>query len=432
MYYYLFQVETDCFIPSRSKVGKLKLKKTSLPRFNLHPPTDRSIRLTARCVTAIERQNIAASPEPTENHVGAISEEMMERQTEEAGNTFPQDFIMADERDSQQHEGNRSSTIKKGKLSNLSIVIGICLFSNIWYADSETGPQNESQSHSPASVQGYAEEESEDSVQSDCYESADSFHDDDCCDEEDSDGDDELKDSSYSYDEESDSESETERSTYSRQEAIKCTRKLIDQNPMLYLGVPSNCLFVIDDICDKLALQSGHGSLSKVDIIRLILMKVKLDDSFERLGHMFGISKSRASVIFSTYAPLVSSHLKQFVYWPTREFIRARVPLAFRKRYSDVESIIDAFEIQIEKPSNVMWQAQTWSNYKHCNTFKYLISITPDGLINFISREFGGRIADDDLTVSSGFIAQLKKGALVMADRGFKNIYSALKTALCR
>jgi len=161
-------------------------------------------------------------------------------------------------------------------------------------------------------------------------------------------------------------------------------------------------------------------------------MRVKLDDSFERLGHMFGISASRAAVIFATYVPLVSSHLKQFVYWPTKEFIRARVPLAFRKRYSDVESIIDAFEIQIEKPSNVMWQAQTWSNYKHCNTFKYLISITPDGLINFISKGFGGRIADDDLTVSSGFIAQLKKGALVMADRGFKNIFSALKTAYCR
>ena len=109
-------------------------------------------------------------------------------------------------------------------------------------------------------------------------------------------------------------------------------------------------------------------------------MKVKLDDSFERLGHMFGISKSRASVTFSTYAPLFSSHLKQFVYWPSREFIRVRVPLAFRKRYSDVESIIDAFEIQIEKPSNVMWQGQTWSHYKHCNTLKYLISITPDGL----------------------------------------------------
>lgn len=201
---------------------------------------------------------------------------------------------------------------------------------------------------------------------------------------------------------------------------------------MLYLGVPTNCLFTIDDICAKLKLQSGHGSLSKVDVIRLILMRVKLDDSFERLGHMFGISVSRAAVIFATYVPLVSSHLKQFVYWPTREFIRSRVPLAFRKRYSDVESIIDAFEIQLEKPSNVLWQAQTWSNYKHCNTFKYLISITSNGLINFISSGFGGRIADDDLTVSSGFIAQLKKGALVMADRGFKNIFSALKAAYCR
>ena len=39
--------------------------------------------------------------------------------------------------------------------------------------------------------------------------------------------------------------------------------------------------------------------------------------------------------------------------------------------------IIDCFEIFIERPSNLLARAQTFSNYKHHNTVKVLIGITP-------------------------------------------------------
>ena len=41
-----------------------------------------------------------------------------------------------------------------------------------------------------------------------------------------------------------------------------------------------------------------------------------------------------------------------------------------------------------------MSKAVTWSTYKHHNTVKYLISITPQGTVSFISKGYGGRASD--------------------------------------
>ncbi|KAJ8670847.1 hypothetical protein QAD02_002106 [Eretmocerus hayati] len=54
-------------------------------------------------------------------------------------------------------------------------------------------------------------------------------------------------------------------------------------------------------------------------------------------------------------------------------------------RYSNVQSIIDCFEIEIEKPSNALHQALIWPNYKRYNTDKYLLAVTGDGLITYVS-----------------------------------------------
>ena len=81
--------------------------------------------------------------------------------------------------------------------------------------------------------------------------------------------------------------------------------------------------------------------------------------------------------------------------------------------------IIDCFEIFIDKPSNLMARAQTFSNYKHHNTVKVLIGISPQGTIPFVSEASGGRTSDKFLTENCGFLRNLLPGDLVLADRGF-------------
>ena len=82
--------------------------------------------------------------------------------------------------------------------------------------------------------------------------------------------------------------------------------------------------------------------------------------------------------------------------------------------------IIDCYEIQSQRPSGLMNQSITYSDYKSRNTFKVLIGCTPTGLVSFVSEVSGRRISDKDITMRSGLVDLLERGDMVMADRGFE------------
>ena len=66
-----------------------------------------------------------------------------------------------------------------------------------------------------------------------------------------------------------------------------------------------------------------------------------------------------------------------------------------------------------------MARAQTWSNYKHHNTVKLLICTTPQGVVSFISKAWGGRASDKYITERCGILQHLLPGDVVLTDRGF-------------
>jgi hypothetical protein len=57
------------------------------------------------------------------------------------------------------------------------------------------------------------------------------------------------------------------------------------------------------------------------------------------------------------------------------------------------------------------------ANYKHNNTIKFLVSVTPTGAISYVSKAFGGRTSDKVITQRSGYLDKLEHGNQVLADR---------------
>ena len=64
-------------------------------------------------------------------------------------------------------------------------------------------------------------------------------------------------------------------------------------------------------------------------------------------------------------------------------------------------------------------QACTFSSYKHHNTIKVLLGITPQGVISYVSDTWGGRVSDKYITQNCGILNHLIPGDVVLADRGF-------------
>jgi hypothetical protein len=203
-----------------------------------------------------------------------------------------------------------------------------------------------------------------------------------------------------------------------RQQSLQLTMMIIKKTPRFYLGIPEECYFLVD-IIEK------HTNISKKNIL-LCLKKIRLDTTFSELGDNFGITLSYASKVFLKSIPKIAAALQPFIHKANNAGITRNLPIAFRYNYHRVSHIIDCFEIDIQKPSEPVHQALTWSAYKSGNTMKYFIVSTPDGIITYISPGYSGRISDNLLIEECKFLDWLEPGDVVLADRGFKHIEEQL------
>uniref|UniRef100_A0A672Z375 THAP-type domain-containing protein n=1 Tax=Sphaeramia orbicularis TaxID=375764 RepID=A0A672Z375_9TELE len=109
------------------------------------------------------------------------------------------------------------------------------------------------------------------------------------------------------------------------------------------------------------------------------------------LGYLFHVHCSTASRVFINVINILNDVLvPACMVWPEREDVKISMPMCFRKSFKNCVSVIDCFEIKAEKSKGYEARAKTYSQYKYCNSMKYLIGITPQGVISFISKGWGG------------------------------------------
>ena len=204
---------------------------------------------------------------------------------------------------------------------------------------------------------------------------------------------------------------------YPSHEDLKSNEKTL----RFYTGLSSFTVLMSLFRLVSVSIPEGRATkLSHFDCFILTLMKLRLNASNYDLGFRFGVSESTVCRIFMKWIEAMDIRLSFLIMWPDRESIRRTMPFCFKPHYGlRVTSIIDCFELFIEKPSDLLAKSCTWSQYKHYNTAKYLISITPQGIISYISNGWGGRVSDKHIVEHSGYLNKLLPGDVVLADRGF-------------
>lgn len=203
--------------------------------------------------------------------------------------------------------------------------------------------------------------------------------------------------------------------------------KFVNNDKMInyYTGFKDYAQFMLFFHCLGPSVRELNGQctlLDPKDQLFMVLMKLRRAKEDIELAMFFDISESSVSRTVTTWINFMYFQLKEIDIWPSKEIIEEFMPSDFARKFPNTRVILDATEIPLQKPSEVNAQSITWSSYKHKNTLKTMIGVTPRGCVSFISDAYGGSASDRQIIENSELLKpgndMFQKGDSIMADRG--------------
>ncbi|XP_060855440.1 uncharacterized protein LOC132933137 [Metopolophium dirhodum] len=146
-------------------------------------------------------------------------------------------------------------------------------------------------------------------------------------------------------------------------------------------------------------------SLDTLHRIVLVLIKLKLSTSYKCLAVLFGVCKSTCTNYFYETIDLLYLILKPLVLWPSKSSISKNIPKCFIN-FTSTRVVVDGTETPIEVLKCLSCRIRTYSFYKGKHTIKFIVGISPDGLITFVSDVYGGKASDKHIFVESNTVAK--------------------------
>uniref|UniRef100_A0A2S2PLY9 DDE Tnp4 domain-containing protein n=2 Tax=Schizaphis graminum TaxID=13262 RepID=A0A2S2PLY9_SCHGA len=185
-------------------------------------------------------------------------------------------------------------------------------------------------------------------------------------------------------------------------------------------GIPSHQ--ILNKIVELFSLQYPDVRAHQLSIkerIVLVFIKLKQDLSFSVLSVLFNsISVSSCRSIYLITVPILHAIFDNLIFWPSKAEIMANIPYCF-KNFVNVRVILDCTEVPVQKPKCLSCRIKLYSLYKSGFTLKFMIGVSPAGLITFVSNSYGGRASDSIIFKQSNLIQLLDRYDAIMVDRGF-------------
>ena len=112
----------------------------------------------------------------------------------------------------------------------------------------------------------------------------------------------------------------------------------------------------------SLSVENGNRSaLSLFEQFMVVFMKLRLNEFGDQvLAFRFGVNQSTISRYLSKWIDVMCVRVTPLIKWPERDQLCKTMPMHFRKSFSNSVTIIDFFEVFMERPKNLKARPQTW------------------------------------------------------------------------